>query len=80
MGSPRKARPKTATCSTSVFEYATPSAKLRSRIVLRRSAVAAICVTQPSSTQPKNAPAGEGTAAPDPAFTRKNHAAAKGTP
>jgi hypothetical protein len=50
-GSPSTRSPKIAIWISSVFEYATPSAKLRSCMTRSRNAVAAIWLTAPSVTQ-----------------------------
>ena len=56
--SPSSTNENSATCTTSVLEYATPTAKLRSRIVRRSSAVAAICANPPTRHHAKNESAG----------------------
>jgi hypothetical protein len=44
---------KTATCSASVLEYATPTTKLRCFMASSKNAVAANWLTAPSASQPK---------------------------
>jgi hypothetical protein len=62
IGSPMNTSPNSATWMISVFEYATPSAKLRSAITRSSSAVATICATAPITTHAANAAVGAGSA------------------
>ena len=63
---------------SSVFEYATPSAKLRSAITRSSSAVAAIWLTPATSTQSQKAAAGTGKGRAVNFCTPQSQTAAKG--
>jgi len=78
--SPSSTKEKSATWTTSVFEYATPTAKLRSRIVRRSNAVAAICASPPNRHHAKNANDGIVNRSPVARATSASHKAANGSP
>ena len=64
----------------SLFEYATPSVKLRSTITRSSRPVAAIWQTAPTSTQPANGAVGVGSGVPPNPRTTPSHSTAKGSP
>lgn len=65
---------------TSVFEYATPIAKLRAAITRSSSAVPTIWLTPPMAHQTKKSVWIAGSGAPVSATSNPNHAMAKGKP